>query len=64
MGGILLSGSTSTTGSVLAGVVTSAMLNGVLSEVVGVLPVCFPVMVSFIALRKGISFVGSILRSA
>lgn len=64
MGGILLSGSTATTGSVLSGVVTSAMLNGVLSEVVGVLPVCFPVMVSFIALRKGISFVGSILRSA
>jgi len=64
MGGILLSGSTTTTGSVLSGVVTSAMLNGVLSEVVGVLPVCFPVMVSFIALRKGISFVGSILRSA
>ncbi len=61
MGGILLSADS---GSVLAGVVTSAMLNGVLNEVVGVLPVCFPVMVSFIALRKGISFVGSILRSA
>lgn len=61
--GILLSGST-TSGGVLAGVVTSAMLNGVLNEVVGVLPVCFPVMVSFIALRKGIAFVGSILRSA
>lgn len=64
MGGILLSGATTTNGSVLAEVVTAAMLNGVLSEVVGVLPVCFPVMVSFIALRKGISFVGSILRSA
>lgn len=64
MGGILLSGATTTNGSVLADVVTAAMLNGVLSEVVGVLPVCFPVMVSFIALRKGISFVGSILRSA
>lgn len=64
MGGLLLSGATTTNGSVLADVVTSAMLNGVLSEVVGVLPVCFPVMVSFIALRKGISFVGSILRSA
>lgn len=61
MSGILLSADS---GSVLAGVVTSAMLNGVLNEVVGVLPVCFPVMVSFIALRKGISFVGSILRSA
>ena len=64
MSGILLSGATTTSGSVLADVVTAAMLNGVLSEVVGVLPVCFPVMVSFIALRKGISFVGSILRSA
>lgn len=61
--GILLSGST-VSGGVLAGVVTSAMLNGVLNEVVGVLPVCFPVMVTFIGLRKGISFVGSILRSA
>lgn len=61
MSGILLSADS---GSVLASVVTSSMLNGVLNEVVGVLPVCFPVMVSFIALRKGISFVGSILRSA
>lgn len=45
-------------------VVTANLLNGVLDEIVGLLPVCIPVMVSFIALRKGISFVSSILHSA
>ncbi len=45
-------------------VVTSAMLGGVLDEVVGVLPVCIPVLITFIALRKGIAFVQSILHSA
>ncbi len=48
----------------LDGVVTSAMLNGVLSEITGLLPVVIPVMVSFIALRKGISFLQGILHSA
>lgn len=48
----------------MSDVVTSAMLGGVLEEVVSLLPVCIPVMVSFIALRKGISFVRSILQSA
>jgi len=45
-------------------VVTAAMLNGVLEEVVGLLPVVIPVMVGFIALRKGISFLQSVLHSA
>jgi hypothetical protein len=45
-------------------VVTSTMLNGVLEEVVGLLPVVIPVMVGFIALRKGIAFVQSVLHSA
>lgn len=45
-------------------VVTSEMLGGVLDEVVGLLPVCIPVLITFIALRKGISFVQSILHSA
>lgn len=49
---------------VLAGVVTSAMMNGVLDEVIGLLPVTIPVMISFIGLRKGISFIGSVLHSA
>ncbi len=45
-------------------VVTDTMLSGVLDEVVGLLPVCIPVMIGFIALRKGIAFVQSILHSA
>lgn len=45
-------------------VITNAMLSGVLDEIVGLLPVCIPVMISFIALRKGIAFVQSILHSA
>lgn len=45
-------------------VVTAQMLSGVLDEVVGVLPICIPVLITFIALRKGISFVQSILHSA
>lgn len=55
---------TAVTGSVLKEVVTSEMMQGVLDEVIGVLPVCIPVMISFIALRKGISFVTGVLRSA
>lgn len=50
--------------SVLQTVVTSDMCQGVLNEVVGLLPVLIPVMISFIALRKGIAFVSSILHSA
>ncbi len=49
---------------VLAGVVTSAMVNGVLDEVIGLLPVLLPAMISFIGIRKGISFVGTILHAA
>lgn len=45
-------------------VVSSEMLQGVLNEVVGLLPICIPVMISFIALRKGISFISSVLHSA
>lgn len=48
----------------LASVVTGEMLSGVLDEVVALLPVCIPVMIGFIALRKGISFIQTILHSA
>lgn len=48
----------------LASVVTGEMLKGVLDEVIGLLPVVIPVMIGFIALRKGISFVQSVLHSA
>ena len=48
----------------LSEVITNTMLSGVLDEIVGLLPVCLPVMITFIALRKGIAFVQSILHSA
>lgn len=48
----------------LSGVITAEMLNGVFSEILALLPVVIPVMVSFLALRKGIAFVRSILQSA
>ncbi|MDP4179112.1 MAG: hypothetical protein Q8900_12330 [Bacillota bacterium] len=48
----------------LSTVVTSAMLNDVLKQVVGLLPVVMPVLVGFIGLRKGIAFIESILHSA
>lgn len=48
----------------LADIVTAEMMGGVLDEVVSLLPVCIPVMIGFIALRKGISFISAILHSA
>lgn len=48
----------------IASVVTADMMSGVLNEVIALLPVCIPVMISFIGLRKGISFIGSVLHAA
>lgn len=45
-------------------VITSEMLSGVLDQIVGLLPICIPVLISFIGLRKAIAFVQSILHSA
>ena len=39
-------------------------LSGVLDEIVGLLPVVIPVLVSFAAVRKGIGFLRNILHSA
>lgn len=50
--------------STVADTVTAEMLQGVLSEVIGLLPVCLPVMITFIGIRKGIAFVKSMLQSA
>ena len=52
------------TDSGLSKIVTAEMLNGVLTEITSLLPVCIPVMVGFIAIRKGIGFVRDILHSA
>lgn len=48
----------------LSAIVTAEMLNGVLDEITGLLPVVIPVMIGFIAVRKGIAFVQHILHSA
>lgn len=48
----------------LVTVVTSDLVSGVLNSIVGLLPVMIPAMVGFIGLRKGISFVKSVLQSA
>lgn len=53
-----------TTASGLADIVTSDMLSGVLNEIVDLLPVVIPVMIGFIGLRKGISFLQGVLHSA
>lgn len=50
--------------SVLGSVITADMMSGVFSEIVAVLPVAMPVMVSCTAVRKGISFLQGILQSA
>ena len=49
---------------VLSKVVTQQMMSGDLDEIIGVLPVCLPVMITFIGIRKGISFVTGVLRAA
>lgn len=51
-------------GAQLSSIVTSDMLQGVLAEVTGLLPVVVPVMIGFIALRKGISFLQGVLHGA
>ena len=50
--------------TILSEIVTSKMLQGVLNEITGLLPIVIPVMISFIAIRKGIAFVQSILHAA
>ena len=48
----------------LEGVVTAELLDGILSEIIGLLPVVIPYMVTCIGLRKGISFLRGVLHSA
>lgn len=50
--------------SQLSTVVTADLMSGVLDEVIDLLPVCIPVMIGFIGLRKGIGFIQSVLHSA
>lgn len=45
-------------------IVTADMMQGVLSEVLGMLPVVIPVTIGFIAVRKGLAFLFQSLRKA
>lgn len=51
-------------GTVLNEALGGGVLNGVLDEVVGILPTVLPVSITFLGIRKGISFVIGMLRSA
>lgn len=44
--------------------VSGANIGGVLDGVTGLLPTVLPVMIGFLAIRKGISFLIGMLRSA
>ena len=50
--------------TVLDQTIKADMVDGVLDEVVAVIPTVIPVAITFIAIRKGISFVLGLLRSA
>ena len=56
-----MDGSTATQ---LSTIITQDMLSGVLTQIVGLLPVVLPTMIGFISLRKGINFVIGMLHSA
>ncbi|MBQ8237037.1 MAG: hypothetical protein IJZ39_02660 [Oscillospiraceae bacterium] len=49
---------------VLSGVVTAELVGGLFDEIVALLPILIPPMVTFIGIRKGISFMQSVLHSA
>ena len=48
----------------LISAVSGANITGVLDGVTGLLPTVLPVMIGFLAIRKGISFLIGMLRSA
>lgn len=50
--------------TILDGIVTTNMISGVLNEVIALLPVVIPAMLTFIGLRKGVSFLQGVLHSA
>lgn len=52
------------TATTLVDVITSDMVKGVLNEVINLIPVVLPAALTFLGIRKGISFVMGILHSA
>lgn len=60
--GILLT--SSTVSNTVATAVSNVDMTGILNEVVSLLPVVLPVLIGFLGLRKGISFLIGSLRRA
>ena len=61
----LLSGlAASSTTTVVSTAISGVDLTGILNEVVSLLPICLPLMITFIGIRKGISFLIGSLRRA
>lgn len=52
------------TTTVLSEIVTGSMLQGALDEIIALLPIVFPVVIGFLAIRKGIGFVLGAIRRA
>lgn len=52
------------TTTILSGVINAQMLSGVFNELVSLLPVVIPVIIGFLAVRKGLAFVLGSLRRA
>lgn len=62
LSGLLLSGTT--TAGTVASTIQNVDMSGILQEVVSLLPVVLPVIVAFLGVRKGISFLIGSLRRA
>ncbi len=60
----LSSGASTTVSNHVYDIVTADMMQGVLAEVLGMLPVVIPVTIGFIAVRKGLAFLFQSLRKA
>ena len=60
--GIVLT--SATTSSTVATAISGVDLTGILNEIISLLPVILPVVVGFIGVRKGISFLIGSLRRA
>lgn len=52
------------TTTILSGVINAQMLSGVFNELVSLLPIVIPVIIGFLAVRKGLAFVLGSLRRA
>ena len=64
MDALLFALSSSATTNLVATAITNVDFSAMLSEIIALLPVVLPIIVSFLAIRKGISFLIGSLRRA